>query len=79
MDEVSSTWHKKQIRRWKEFMETLGDAFIQVRICIAKMIPAGLLNSLSFGSIFMRDRMVGNKSSFKRKKADRALGVASNC
>jgi len=43
------------------------------------MIRTGRLNSLSFGSIFVRDLMVGNKSSFKRKKADRALGVISNC
>jgi hypothetical protein len=43
------------------------------------MIRTGRLNSLSFGSIFVRDLMVGNKSSFKRKKADRALGVLSNC
>jgi hypothetical protein len=31
------------------------------------------------GIIFVRDLIVGNKSSFKRKKAGRALGVASNC
>jgi hypothetical protein len=39
LDEVSSTWHKKQLRHWKEFMEALGDAFIQVRIRIAKNDP----------------------------------------
>ena len=44
-----------------------------------KMIRTGRLNSGSFGSIFVRERIVGNKSSFKRKKAGRALGVASNC
>ena len=60
-------------------MEALGDASIQVRIRIAKNIRTGRLNSLSFGSIFVRDLMVGNKSLFKRKKADRALGVISNC
>jgi hypothetical protein len=43
------------------------------------MIRTGRLNSLSFGSIFVRDLIVGNKSSFRRKKADRALGVISNC
>jgi len=41
------------------------------------MIRTGRLNSLSFGSIFVRDLIVGNKSSFRRKKADRALGVTS--
>ena len=60
-------------------MEALGDAFIQVRIRIAKNDPDWRLNSLSLGSIFVRDLMVSNKSSFKRKKADRALGVVSNC
>ena len=43
------------------------------------MIRTGRLNSLSFGTLLVRDLMVGNKSSFKRKKAGRALGVASNC
>ena len=39
LDKVSSTWHKKQLRRWKEFMETPGDTLIQVGICIAKNDP----------------------------------------
>ena len=33
------------------------------------MIRTGRLNSFNFGIIFVRDLMVGNKSSFKRKKA----------
>ena len=44
-----------------------------------KMIRTGRLNSFSFGIICVRDWTVGNKSSFRRKKAGRALGVASNC
>jgi putative transposase len=44
-----------------------------------KMIRTGRLNFLSLGIICVRDRTVGNKSSFRRKKAGRALGVASNC
>src|SRR5215472_18685872 len=41
------------------------------------MIRAGRLNSFSLGIIRVRDWTVGNKSSFRRKKAGRALGVAS--
>ena len=44
-----------------------------------KMIRTGRLNSFSLGIICVRDRTMGNKSSFRRKKAGRALGVASNC
>ena len=43
------------------------------------MIRTGRLNSFIFGIIFVRDLIVGNKSSFKQKKAGRLLGVASNC
>jgi hypothetical protein len=39
LDEVSSIRHKKQLRHWKDFMEALGDAFIQVGIRIAKNDP----------------------------------------
>src|SRR5215831_5042764 len=41
-----------------------------------KMIRTGRLNSFSLGIICVRDWTVGNKSSFRRKKAGRALGVA---
>src|SRR5215813_5714475 len=41
-----------------------------------KMIRTGRLNSFSLGIICVRERTVGNKSSFRRKKAGRALGVA---
>src|SRR5262249_17144269 len=44
-----------------------------------KMIRTGRLNSFSLGIICVRERTMGNKSSFRRKKAGRALGVASNC
>src|SRR5262249_12387226 len=44
-----------------------------------KMIRTGRVNPLSLGIISVRDLTVDNKSSFKRKKAGRALGVASNC
>ena len=37
------------------------------------------LSSLSLGIIFVRDLTMERNSSFKRKKAGRALGVASNC
>jgi hypothetical protein len=40
------------------------------------MIRTGCLNSLSFGIIFVRDLIVGSKSSFRRKKADRALVIS---
>jgi hypothetical protein len=43
------------------------------------MIRTGRLNPLSFGIFSVPDWTAGNKSSFKRKKAGRALGVASNC
>ena len=43
------------------------------------MILTGRLNSLSLGINAVRDLTMGNKSSFKREKAGRALGVASNC
>ena len=59
-------------------MELLGDPLIQVRISIAKNDP-DWTNSLSLGIIAVRDLTMGHKSSFKRKKAGRALGVASNC
>ena len=36
LDEVSSTWHKKQLRPWKAFMHASCDAFVQIRIAIAK-------------------------------------------
>jgi hypothetical protein len=39
LDEVSSTWHEKELRRRKELMEALGDAFVQVGIRIAKDDP----------------------------------------
>ena len=42
-------------------------------------IRTGRLNCFSLGIICVRDRTMGNKSSFRRKKAGRALGVASNC
>jgi hypothetical protein len=42
------------------------------------MIRTGRLNSLSLGIIAVRDLTMGNKSSFKREKAGRALGVAPN-
>jgi hypothetical protein len=38
------------------------------------MIRTGRLNSFSLGIICMRERTIGNKSSFRRKKAGRALG-----
>ena len=41
------------------------------------MIRTGRLNSLSLGIIFVRDLTMDCKSSFKRKKAGQALGVAS--
>jgi len=44
-----------------------------------KMIRTGRLNSFSLGIICVRDWTMGNKSSFRRKKAGRTLGVASNC
>jgi hypothetical protein len=56
-------------------MELLGDALIQVRIRVTENV----LNSFIFGIIVVRDLTMGNKSSFKLKKAGRALGVASNC
>ena len=43
------------------------------------MIRTGRLNSLSLGIIFVRDLTMERNSSFKRKKAGQALGVASNC
>src|SRR5437764_317127 len=42
-----------------------------------KMIPTGRPNSFSLGIICVRDWTMGNKSSFRRKKAGRALGAAS--
>jgi hypothetical protein len=60
-------------------MELLGDALIQVRIGVAENDRTGRRNSFSLGIICVRDLIMGNKSSFKRKKAGRALGVASNC
>ena len=60
-------------------MESFTHVLIQVRIRIAKNDPDRTSDSFNFGIIFVRDLMVGNKSSFKRKKAARALGVASNC
>src|SRR5262249_35956918 len=44
-----------------------------------KMIRTGRLNSFNLGIFCVRERTMGNKSSFRRKKAGRALGVASNC
>ena len=60
-------------------MKALSYAFIQVRISIAEYDSYGPLEILSLGIIFDRDRIVGSKSSFKLKKAGRALGMASNC
>ena len=79
LDEVSSTRHEKQLRRWQELMEAAGDARIQVRIGIAKDDPDRSSELSSLGSALVRDLTVDDRSSFNRKKAGRALGVASNC
>ena len=39
LDEMSSTWHKKQLGLWKEFPEAPGNPCIQVGIRIAKDDP----------------------------------------
>ena len=62
----------------------LGSARTITRACakvwaVNRYIRTGRLNSRSLGIICVRDLTAGNKSSFKRKKAGRALGVVSNC
>ena len=60
-------------------MERPGETAVQGRIGVAENDPDRASELFQLGDHFLRDRTMGNKSSFRRKKAGQALGVASNC
>ena len=61
-------------------MERPGDTAIQGIIGVAEDNPDWALELPQPGDLFcVCDLIMGNRSSFRRKKAGRALGVASNC
>jgi uncharacterized OB-fold protein len=49
-------------------MESLSDASFKYGSALPKMIRTGRLNSLNFGSIFVRDLMVGNRYATPRAR-----------
>jgi hypothetical protein len=76
---VLSTRDKEKFRPGTNSWNVRATPLFSERSASPKMIRTGRLDSLSLGIIFVRDLTMGSKSSFKRKKAGRALGVASNC
>jgi hypothetical protein len=60
-------------------VERPGDTPVQGRIGVTENDPDRASEFFQLGVICVRDRTMDNKSSFRRKKAGRALGVASNC
>ena len=79
LDIVMRTWHQEEIRRWKKFVKSFGNASIQVRVAFAEDDP-----HWSSERVHLRYHLRAIPHGewqilIQAKEAGCVLGVAANC